>query len=109
MKQVKINFNKANGLVPVIIQDYQSSDILMLAYMNQKAWQKTLATGLVWFWSRSRNKLWQKGEESGNKLQVKEILLDCDYDTILIKAKLLGKNCCHTGSKSCFAKLNISN
>lgn len=99
---MKLNFKKSNGLIPTIIQDYQTRQVLMLAYMNKKAWQKTLKTKFVWFWSRSRKKLWQKGEESGNKLKVKEVFIDCDYDTILIKAKLLGKNCCHTGNKSCF-------
>lgn len=102
MKNIDIDFKKGNGLVPAIIQDYKSGDIYMLGYMNDEALQKTIATGLVYFWSRKRKKLWLKGEESGNRLRVKEIFKDCDNDTILIKAKLLGKNVCHTGKKCCF-------
>lgn len=102
MKNVDIDFKKGNGLVPAIIQDYQSGDVLMLGYMNDEALQKTLDTGLVYFWSRKRKKLWMKGEESGNKLRVKDIFKDCDNDTILIKVAVLGKNVCHTGSKCCF-------
>ncbi len=102
MKSTDINFEKGNGLVPAVIQDYKSGEVLMLGYMNQEALQKTLETGFVYFWSRSRNKLWMKGEESGNKLKVKEILQDCDGDSVLIKAELVGTNVCHTGNKSCF-------
>lgn len=97
-----IDFKKGNGLIPVIIQELGSDVILMLGFMNQEAFEKTKATGFVHFWSRSRNKLWMKGEESGNKLKVKELYSDCDDDTILIKAKLQGNNCCHSGERSCF-------
>src|SRR5437868_6071527 len=99
-----INFSKGNGLVPAIIQDYKSGDVYMLGYMNKEALQQTIDTGWVHFWSRSRKKLWMKGEESGNKLKVHEIYADCDDDTLLIKVELKGSNVCHTGSKSCFYK-----
>ena len=96
-----IDFNKANGLVPVIIQNYQNLQVLMLGFMNEEAFLKTQKDGKVTFFSRSRNKLWTKGETSGNYLLVKDILVDCDNDTILIKAEPLGPTC-HTGSTSCF-------
>ncbi len=98
---MNINFNKTDGLVPVIIQDYQTLEVLMLGYMNQEAFDKTSAEKVVTFFSRSKNRLWTKGETSGNFLHVKEVYLDCDQDTILIKAKADGPTC-HTGSRSCF-------
>lgn len=101
MKQT-IDFTKSNGLAPAIIQDYKSGNIYMLGYMNEEALQKTLETGWVYFYSRSRQTLWMKGEKSGNKLKVKDIFSDCDNDSILIKVKLNGNNVCHTGNKSCF-------
>lgn len=91
-------------LTPAIIQDSQTNDVLMLGYMNNKALQKTKETGFVYFWSRSRNRLWFKGETSGNRLKVIKIYSDCDNDTLLIKAELIGNNACHTGKKSCFYK-----
>lgn len=100
--KISIDFTKVNGLVPVIIQNYKTGDVFMLGYMNEEALQKTIKTGWVYFWSRSRKKLWLKGEESGNKLKVKEIYLDCDKDTLLINVELIGKNVCHTGNRSCF-------
>lgn len=102
MKRINIDFGKRNGLIPAIIQDYQSGEVLMLGFMNQEALQKTLESGWVYFWSRSRGKLWMKGEESDNKLRVKEVFKDCDKDSLLIKVDLIGKNVCHTGNKSCF-------
>lgn len=99
---MKINFEKNKGLVPVVIQDYKSGEVLMLGYINKEAYQKTNDTGWVYFWSRSRKKLWMKGEESGNKLKVKDIFVDCDSDAILLKVELIGKNICHTGNKACF-------
>lgn len=90
------------NLYPAIIQEYQTSEILMLGFMNEDALTKTIQTGWVYFWSRRRNKLWLKGETSGNKLKLKEIFTDCDEDTILIKVKLMGKNTCHNGFKTCF-------
>jgi len=100
----EIDFKKGNGLVPVIIQEYESRVVLMLGYMNKEALQKTIKTGWVYFWSRVRKKLWMKGEESGNKLKVKEIITDCDNDAILVKAELKGNATCHTGSYTCFFK-----
>ncbi len=102
----KLNFKNKNSLIPVIIQEYKTGDILMLGFMNKNAWQKTLKTGFVYFWSRKRKRLWLKGEISGNKLIVKRILADCDSDSLLIKVKLLGKSVCHNGRKSCFKLLN---
>ena len=98
---MNIDFEKTNGLVPVIIQDVQTLEVLMLGYVNQEAWTKTQAEGKVTFYSRSKNRLWTKGEESGNFLYVKETHIDCDNDTILIKATPVGPTC-HTGSRSCF-------
>ena len=98
---MKINFSKDNGLVPVIIQDNRTLQILMLGYMNKEAFEKTKREEIVTFFSRSKNRLWTKGEESGNFLTVKSIDIDCDQDTILIK--VIPKNVvCHTGSFSCF-------
>lgn len=91
-----------NDLVPAIIQDYKSGEILMLGFMNQEALQKTLNSGWVYFWSRSKKRLWMKGEQSGNKLKVKEMFKDCDKDAFLIKVELIGKSVCHTGNRTCF-------
>jgi len=98
---MEIDFSKDNGLVPVIIQNNETLQVLMLGYMNQEAFNKTKAENKVTFFSRSKNKLWTKGEESGNFLTVKDIQIDCDNDTILIKAEPKGPTC-HTGSISCF-------
>ncbi len=100
----KLNFYKSNGLIPVIIQEYKTMEILMQGYMNKEAFAKTVRNGIVNFWSRSRNIIWKKGEISGNILKVKEIYTDCDKDSLLIKADLIGKNVCHSGNKSCFYK-----
>ncbi|MGE5193418.1 MAG: phosphoribosyl-AMP cyclohydrolase [Deltaproteobacteria bacterium] len=89
-------------LVPVIAQDHDSGVVLMLAYMNEEAFRETLATGRVCYFSRSRNKLWRKGEESGNVQEVKEIYYDCDADTLLIKVNQIGGAACHEGYQSCF-------
>ena len=104
---MNINFNKNNdNLVPVIIQDERTLQVLMLGYMNEEAFNKTKEKGIVTFFSRSKNRLWTKGEESGNLLTVKNIQIDCDNDTILIKA--IPKNVvCHTGSFSCFGEKNV--
>lgn len=102
-----IDFEKGKGLIPTIIQDAENNAVLMLGYMNQEAFSKTCSTEFVHFWSRSRKQLWMKGEESGNKLRVEKIFLDCDKDSILIKAKLLGKAVCHTGKYSCFSENDI--
>jgi phosphoribosyl-ATP pyrophosphohydrolase/phosphoribosyl-AMP cyclohydrolase len=97
----KIDFKKLGGLIPAITQDEENGNVLMLGFMNEEALKKTLKQGIVTYWSRTRNKLWTKGEESGNIQKVKEILLDCDNDTLLIKVKQQG-NVCHTGNKTCF-------
>ncbi|SPZ84265.1 Phosphoribosyl-ATP pyrophosphatase [Sphingobacterium multivorum] len=96
-----LDFAKSDGLVPVIVQDFQTLEVLMLGYMNEEAWEKTQAEKRVTFFSRSKNRLWTKGEESGNFLNVKSIHVDCDKDTVLIKAEPMGPTC-HTGSRSCF-------
>jgi len=98
---MKIDFNKSGGLVPVIIQDVNTAQVLMLGYMNEEAFRLTKKEGKVTFFSRSKNRLWTKGETSGNHLLVREILTDCDQDTILIKASPLGATC-HTGADTCF-------
>ena len=100
-----IDFEKMGGLVPAIIQDNVTRKVLMLGFMNKEAYQKTLETGKVTFWSRTRNCLWTKGETSGNFLNVKEILLDCDKDTLLIKARPEGP-VCHTGADTCWNEQN---
>jgi len=100
-----IDFEKSGGLVPVIVQDYGSGDVLMLAYMNREAWEKTVETGNAWYWSRSRNQLWMKGETSGHYQVVKEILLDCDGDSLLLKVEQQGGGACHTGYRSCFHRM----
>lgn len=101
---LKLNFKKSGGLIPVIAQDHTTGDILMLAYMNQEAWEATLETGKATYYSRSRDKLWVKGESSGHTQVVKEIFVDCDDDTVLLKVEQLGGAACHTGHKSCFHK-----
>jgi len=98
---MEIDFNKTDGLVPVIIQDEQTLEVLMLGYMNQEAYDKTVQENIVTFFSRSKNRLWTKGETSNNFLHVKSIDIDCDKDTLLIKVKPDGPTC-HTGSRSCF-------
>lgn len=97
----KLKYNK-DGLVPVIIQDYRTGKVLMMAYMNKLAFSKTLKTKRTCFYSRSRKKLWVKGEQSGNYQIVKEVYLDCDSDTVLIKVKQIGNASCHRGYETCF-------
>lgn len=92
----------AHGLLPAIAQDAASGEVLMLAWMNEEAWQKTLASGEAHYWSRSRKKLWHKGEKSGNVQKVKSIRLDCDNDAVLLKIEQVGGAACHTGHASCF-------
>jgi phosphoribosyl-AMP cyclohydrolase len=99
---IEPNFAKGNNLIPVITQDADSKEVLMLAYMNRQAWETTLQTGKATYWSRSRNSLWLKGETSGHVQLVKEIFIDCDNDTILLLVEQLGGAACHTGYKSCF-------
>jgi phosphoribosyl-AMP cyclohydrolase len=97
-----LDFDKAGGLAPAVVQDHATGRVLMLGYMNQEAFQKTVETGFVTFYSRSRRKLWMKGETSGHRLLVKEISTDCDRDAVLVKVEALGPGVCHEGYKSCF-------
>ncbi|OGP74393.1 MAG: phosphoribosyl-AMP cyclohydrolase [Deltaproteobacteria bacterium RBG_16_49_23] len=99
---IEIDFKKGDGFIPVVIQDASTHQVLMLGYMNQEAWEETLRSKRVTFWSRSRKKLWLKGETSGHFQEVKEILLDCDGDTLLIRVDQIGEAACHTGFRSCF-------
>ena len=103
---MKVDFKKyENGLVPTIVQDYVTQKVLMLGFMNEEALKKTEETGLVTFYSRSKNRLWTKGEESGNHLQLRQIMVDCDKDTLLIKAEPKGP-VCHTGADTCWSEKN---
>jgi len=98
-----MDFTKLDGLIPAVVQDHVSGEVLMVGFMNQEAWDITRRTGYVTFYSRTRNTLWTKGETSGNKLAVREVLIDCDEDTVLVKAERLGGgNVCHTGERTCF-------
>jgi phosphoribosyl-AMP cyclohydrolase len=96
------DFAKGDGLVPAIVQDAETKEVLMMAYMNSESWEATLKTGKATYWSRSRQALWMKGESSGNVQVVKNIFIDCDNDTILLQVEQLGGAACHTGHKSCF-------
>jgi phosphoribosyl-AMP cyclohydrolase len=102
MSGVDLNFDKLGGLVPVVVQDFTSGEVLMTAFMNRQAWEETLKTRRATYWSRSRNQLWVKGETSGNFQEVKEILVDCDEDTVLLKVNQKGGAACHMGYRSCF-------
>lgn len=99
---IEPNFEKSGGLIPAIVQDAETKDVLMLAYMNKDSWEATLQSGKATFWSRSRQKLWLKGESSGNVQVIKNIFIDCDDDTILLQVDQLGGAACHTGHRSCF-------
>lgn len=100
-KVEQVDFNKGNGLVPAIVQDYKTKEVLMLAYMNKESLKKTLEGDTTWFFSRSRSELWNKGATSGHFQYVKEIKIDCDNDTILLIVEQKGA-ACHTGNKTCF-------
>ncbi|MFH0974379.1 MAG: phosphoribosyl-AMP cyclohydrolase [Spirochaetota bacterium] len=102
---IELNFRKMNGLVPAIAQDEKTGEVLMMAYMNKESWELTIETGIVHYWSRSRNELWKKGETSGNIQKVKEIRVDCDDDTVLLKVEQVGGAACHTGYRSCFYRV----
>ena len=98
-----MDFSKFQGLVPAVVQDADSNEVLMVGFMNEDALARTRESGYVTFFSRTRNTLWTKGETSGNRLQVVDLLVDCDEDTLLVKAKRLGDgNVCHTGQRTCF-------
>ena len=98
-----MDYSKLNGLIPAVIQDAETSEVLMVGFMNDEALARTRSTGFATFFSRTRNTLWMKGETSGNRLQVTDLLVDCDDDTVLVKVKRLGDgNVCHTGERTCF-------
>jgi phosphoribosyl-AMP cyclohydrolase len=101
---IALDFDKLGGLVPAVAQDYRTGEVLMVAFMNQAAWESTLRTGRATYYSRSRNCLWVKGETSGNVQLVKEIRIDCDNDAIVLKIEQIGAAACHTGHRSCFHK-----
>jgi phosphoribosyl-AMP cyclohydrolase len=99
---MELDFDKSGGLLPAIIQDWRDGRVLMVGFMNREAFQKTVDTGFVTFFSRSRNKLWTKGETSGHRLVAKAIQTDCDQDAILVQVEALGPGVCHNGYRSCF-------
>lgn len=99
---IELDFEKSGGLVPAVVQDERSGEVLMVAYMNREAWEKTLATRIAHFWSRTRGNLWKKGESSGNVQEVREIRVDCDGDCVLLRVHQVGGAACHTGYRSCF-------
>lgn len=100
--KIRPNFSKGDGLVPAIAQDYKTGQVLMMAYMNEESYDETLKLGYAVYYSRSRQKLWRKGEESGNVQKVHEIYIDCDCDTLLLKVDQVGGSACHEGYPSCF-------
>lgn len=99
---ITLNFAKMDGLVPAVVQDYKTNEVLMLAFINEEAWQKTLDTGKAHYYTRTRQKIWLKGETSGHFQLIKEILVDCDEDTVVFKVEQIGGAACHTGHNSCF-------
>ncbi len=105
MSEIKIDFAKMEGLIPGIVQDAKTGQVLMVGFLNETSYRKTLETGFVTFWSRSRQKLWMKGETSGNRLRVLEAATDCDNDTLLFRVEVEGDGLvCHEGTVSCFTK-----
>ena len=99
-----MDFSKLDGLVPAVVQDATSGEVLMVGFMNEEAWARTREHGYVTFFSRTRNVLWTKGETSGNRLKVEQLFIDCDEDTVLVKAAREGDgNVCHTGARTCFS------
>jgi phosphoribosyl-AMP cyclohydrolase len=102
---IELDFTKLDGLVPAIVQDWQTGEVLMVAFMNKESWELTLKTGIMHYWSRSRSKLWKKGESSGNIQEVKELRIDCDEDCVLAKVRQIGDAACHTGYRSCFYRV----
>lgn len=98
-----MNFEKLDGLIPAVVQDDESDEVLMVGFMNEEALRRTVESGFATFFSRTRNTLWMKGETSGNRLEVVRMLTDCDVDTVLVRVRRLGEgNVCHTGARSCF-------
>lgn len=104
-----MDFSKLAGLIPAVIQDDESNEVLMVGFMNEEALARTRERGFVTFFSRTRNELWTKGETSGNRLRVKSLLIDCDEDTVLVRVERLGEgNVCHTGTRSCFRTMEAA-
>ena len=101
---VELDFEKGKGLLPAVVQEFQTGKVLMLAYINRASWEKTLETGEAHYWSRSRQEIWHKGGTSGNVQKIKEIYVDCDNDTVLFKVEQVGGAACHTGYETCFHK-----
>ena len=101
---IKLDFKKMGGLIPAIVQEHETGEVLMLAFMNEEAWAHTLSSGKATFYSRTRNTLWTKGLTSGNVQLVKEVRIDCDDDTVVLKVEQIGGAACHTGHRSCFYK-----
>jgi phosphoribosyl-AMP cyclohydrolase len=99
---IELDFAKGNGLLPAVVQDHGSGKVLMLAYFNKAAWEKTLETGEAHYWSRTRQEIWHKGGTSGHVQKIKEIYVDCDRDTVLFRVEQIGGAACHTGFESCF-------
>lgn len=99
---VRLRFDKGGGLLPAVVQDHKTGEVLMVAYINEESLAKTMATGQAHYWSRSRNELWLKGGTSGHVQQVKEVLVDCDEDCVIYKVEQVGAAACHTGFRSCF-------
>ena len=98
----ELDFKKCNGLIPAVAQDYLTGEVLMLAYISPESWAETLKSGYATYFSRSRNELWKKGETSGHLQKIKQILVDCDGDTVVFKVEQIGNIACHTGNRSCF-------
>ena len=99
---IELDLKKSGGLIPAVAQDWQSGEILMLAYISPESWAETLRSGCATYFSRSRNQLWKKGESSGHVQKIRSILVDCDLDTVVFKVEQLGPGACHTGHRSCF-------
>ena len=106
-KKAGLDFGKMGGLIPAIVQDAASGEVLMLAFMDPQAWELTLKTGEAHYYSRTRQKVWRKGETSGHVQRVKDIYLDCDDDTVLLKVEQVGGAACHTGYRSCFYRRRV--
>lgn len=102
---IELAFAKSDNLIPAIAQDASTGEVLMLAYLSPESWKLTLETGIAHYWSRSRNKLWKKGESSGNVQKISEIRVDCDADTVVLKVEQVGGAACHTGYRSCFYRI----
>jgi phosphoribosyl-AMP cyclohydrolase len=102
---VTLDFGKLDGLVPAVAQDWQTGEVLMVAFMNEESWRLTLETGIMHYWSRSRKSLWKKGETSGHFQEVKELRVDCDQDCVVARVRQVGGAACHTGRRSCFFRV----